>query len=122
MLWSGLILTVTTGLSLLGTTCVASAACSNIQCKCALQNGGTFNPSTNRWSMHGCSPVQMAAFTDCISRGASKGGVHHHSSTAGQAAVQASQVGGLAVQTQNQNIRDSIQRKTKQSKVGRPHG
>lgn len=75
MVRNGIRLMVMTGIWVLGATSVASGACSNIQCKCAVANGGTFNSQTNRWSMQGCSPTQTAAFNDCVARGRA-GGVY----------------------------------------------
>ena len=51
---------------------IAHAACTGIKCKCAVQFGGTYNPRTDRWAMHGCSPAQVAAFDDCVARGLGK--------------------------------------------------
>jgi len=66
MFSKGWTLAVAVSLTFLGTIAVASAACTNIQCKCAVANGGTYDPATNRWSMHGCSQAQVMAFSNCV--------------------------------------------------------
>ena len=107
MFWKGFILTAAFSISLIGTSSVAFAACTNIPCRCAVQNGGSYNPATNRWSMHGCTGAQFQAFNDCVGRLAYKRSLRQ--SPAG-AALRASQVGMGAVQPQIMPIRDNIQR------------
>jgi hypothetical protein len=97
MFWKGFILTAAISISLIGTSSVAFAACTNIPCRCAVQNGGSYNPATNRWSMHGCTGAQFQAFNDCVGRLAYN---KRHPSNAGT----------VAVQPQYMSIRDSIQR------------
>jgi hypothetical protein len=67
LFWNGLILAAAFSVSLAGATSIASAACTNIQYKCAVQTGGTFDPKTNRWKIRN-SQSRIAAFNDCVSR------------------------------------------------------
>jgi len=71
MLWKGFILTAAISMSLIGTSSVAFArGCSSIPCRCAVQNGGSYDPATDRWSMAGCTGAQFQAFNDCVGRAA----------------------------------------------------
>jgi hypothetical protein len=71
MLWKGFILTAAISMSLIGTSSVVFArGCSSIPCRCAVQNGGSYNPATDRWSMAGCTGAQFQAFNDCVGRAA----------------------------------------------------
>jgi len=121
MIWKGFILTAAVSMSLIGTSSVAFARnCSSIPCRCAVQNGGKYDPATNRWSMAGCTGAQFQAFNDCVGRAAFQrrqtgltGAGQAARQAARQAATAASGVSMTAVQSQIQSVRDRIQRQRK---------
>jgi hypothetical protein len=113
MIWKGFLLTAAVSMSLIGTGSIAFArGCTSIPCRCAVQNGGTYDPATNRWSMAGCTGAQFQAFNDCIGRQAFQ---RRQTGLAGaaQAARQTSLVSTTATQSQIQSVRDRIQRQRK---------
>ena len=117
MIWKGFILMAAVSMSLIGTSSVAFARnCSSIPCRCAVQNGGKYDPATNRWSMAGCTGAQFQAFNDCVGRAAfqrRQTGLTGAGQAARQAATAASGVSMTAVQSQIQSVRDRIQRQRK---------
>ena len=117
MIWKGFILTAAVSMSLIGTSSVAFARnCSSIPCRCAVQNGGKYDPATNRWSMAGCTGAQFQAFNDCVGRAAfqrRQTGLTGAGQAARQAATAASGVSMTATQPQIQSVRDRIQRQRK---------
>ena len=117
MIWKGFILTAAVSMSLIGTSSVAFARnCSSIPCRCAVQNGGKYDPATNRWSMAGCTGAQFQAFNDCVGRAAfqrRQTGLGAAGQAARQAATAASGVSMTATQPQIQSVRDRIQRQRK---------
>jgi hypothetical protein len=57
----------TVGILAIGVAASAPASCSaNLQCRCALSVGGTYNPQTNRWRV---DEMQMNSWENCISKG-----------------------------------------------------
>jgi hypothetical protein len=49
----------------------ARAACANLQCRCAIEVGATYNPQNNRWRV---DEMQGQAWDNCMSRGLARGG------------------------------------------------
>ena len=117
MIWKGFILTAAVSMSLIGTSSVAFARnCSSIPCRCAVQNGGRYDPVTNRWSMAGCTGAQFQAFNDCVGRAAfqrRQTGLAVAGQAVRQTATAAAGVGMTATQPQIQSVRDRIQRQRK---------
>jgi hypothetical protein len=105
MFWKGFIFTAAISMSLIGTSSVAFArGCTSIPCRCAVQNGGRYDPATNRWSMAGCTGAQFQAFNDCVGRRA----------WSAAHARQAPRAGMTAVNPENRSIRDRIQQRKAQ--------
>jgi hypothetical protein len=126
MLCKGFILTAAISMLLIGTSSVAFArGCSSIPCRCAVQNGGSYNPATNRWSMAGCTGAQFQAFNDCVGRTAfqqrQKGSSRVGQATAVAVGQVASGVSMSATQPHITTVRESIQRKAR-AKSRRPAG
>ena len=117
MIWKGFILTAAVSMSLIGTSSVAFARnCSSIPCRCAVQNGGKYDPATNRWSMAGCTGAQFQAFNDCVGRAAfqrRQTGLAVAGQAVRQTAAAAAGVSMTATQPQIQSVRDRIQRQRK---------
>jgi hypothetical protein len=120
MLWKGFILTAAISMSLIGTSSVAFArGCSSIPCRCAVQNGGSYNPATDRWSMAGCTGAQFQAFNDCVGRQAFQRRQTGLSSAAQAARQTAAAVAGhslvstTATQSHITSVREGIQRQRK---------